>query len=186
MGAFYGSLLITGIAAPLAGAFLQRAKRTAYVLPLSDSQSIVWDHAIQGFDGVDDLHRVASVLSVPEHSTVVGALNLDDDVLGLSLVRGGEEIDFYLSRPELLDEPEERMGDADVWCDTLNVPWLTAELRALFASDDVIFETERHRAIAAVFGWPTWVVGVSYDTIVSGDTPDDFPHDQLVHITPGL
>lgn len=184
MGAFYGSMLITGTAAPLAGAFLQRVKRTAYVLSLSDSQAIVWDQAIQGLDGVDEMHRVASVLSVPEHATVIGALNLDDDVLGLSLYRGGEEIDFYLSRPEMLDEPEARVGDADVWSDTLNVPWLTAELRALFASDDVTFETERHRAIAAVFGWPAWVVGVSYDTIASGDTPDDFPGDQLVHITP--
>jgi hypothetical protein len=184
MGAFYGSMLVTGTAAPLAGAFLRRVKRTAYVLPLSDSQAIIWDKEVQGFDGVDDLHRVASILSVPEQSTVIGALNFDDDVLGLSLYRGGEEIDFYLSRPEMLDEPEERMGEADVWRDTLNVPWLTAELRALFASDDATFETERHSAIAAAFGWPAWVIGVSYDTIASGDTPDDFPHDQLVHITP--
>lgn len=184
MGAFYGSLLVTGTTAPLAGALLQRVKRTAYVLSLSDSQSIVWDEEVQGFDGVDELHRVASVLSATEQSTVVGALNLDDDVLGLSLYCGGEEIDFYLSRPEMLDEPEERVGDADIWCDTLNVPWHKAELRALFASDDVTFETERHRAIAAVFGWPAWVVGVSYETIASGDTPDDFPRDQLVHITP--
>ncbi|MFN4774193.1 MAG: hypothetical protein ACK5N1_19540 [Gemmatimonas sp.] len=185
MGAFYGSLLIIGTAAPLAGAFLQRAKRTAYVLPLSDSQAIAWDQEMQGFDGVDDLHRVASVLSVPEQSTVIGALNFDDDVLGLSLYRGGEEIDFYLSRPEMLDEPEERVGDADVWCNTLNAPWLTAELRALFTSDDVTFENERHRAIAAAFGGPAWVVGVSSDTIAAGDTPRDFPHDQLMHVTPG-
>jgi hypothetical protein len=184
MGAFYGSMLITGAAAPLASDFLKRVKRTAYVLPLSDSHAMVWDKEVQGFDGVDDLHRVASVLSVPEQTTVIGALNFDDDVLGLSLYRGGEEIDFYLSRPEMLDEPEERVGDADVWCDTLNVPWLKAEVRALFASDDVTFEHERHTAIAAAFGWPAWVAGVSYDTIASGDTPDDFPRDQLVHITP--
>jgi hypothetical protein len=184
MGALYGSLLVIGTAAPLAGPFLTRVKRTAYVLPLSDSQAVVWDQEVQGFDAVDDLHRVASVLSVPEQTTVIGALNFDDDVLGLSLYRGGEEIDFYLSRPEMLDEPEERVGDADVWCDTLNAPWRKAELRALFASDDVTFEHERHAAIAAVFGWPAWVVGVSYDTIASGDTPDDFPRHQLLHITP--
>lgn len=101
---------------------------------------------------MDHLHRVAGVLSVPGQSTILGAFNFDDDVLGLSLYRGGEEIDFYLSRPEMLDVPEERLGDADVWCDTLNVPWLKAELRAQYAS---------------------------------GDTPDDFPRHQLVHITPG-
>jgi|JI8StandDraft_2_1071088.scaffolds.fasta_scaffold28660_3 hypothetical protein len=184
MGAFYGSMLVIGTAAPLAGAFLQRVQRTAYVLPLSDSQALVWDREVQGFDGVDELHRVASVLSVPDQSMVIGALNFDDDVLGLSLYRGGEELDFYLSRPEMLDEPDERVGDADVWCDTLNVPRLKPEMQALFSSDDVTFETERHSAIAAAFGWPAWVVGVSYDTIASGDTPDDFPRHQLVHITP--
>jgi hypothetical protein len=84
----------------------------------------------------------------------------------------------------MLDEPQERVGDADVWCDTLNVPRLKPEMQALFSSDDVTFETERHSAIAAAFGWPAWVVGVSYDTIASGDTPDDFPRHQLVHITP--
>jgi len=184
MGAFYGSMLITGAAAPLADDFLKRVKRTAYVLTLSDSQVIVWDKEVQGFDGVDDLHRVASVLSVPENTTVVGALNFDDDVLGLSLYRGGEEIDFYLSRPEMLDEPAESMGDADVWCDILNVPWLKPEVQALFAAEDVTFENARHTAIAEAFGWPSWVVGVSYDTIASGDTPDDFPRDQLVHVAP--
>jgi hypothetical protein len=92
---------------------------------------------------VDDLHRVAGVLSVPEQTTVVGALNFDDDVLGLSLYGGGEEIDFYLSRPEMLDEPAERMGDADGWCDTLNVPWLKPKVRALFAAEDVTFEHAR-------------------------------------------
>jgi hypothetical protein len=184
MGAFYGSMLVTGTAAPLVGTFLRRVKRTAYVLPLSESQVIVWDKEVQGFDGVDDLHRVAGVLSVPEQTTVIGALNFDDEVLGLSLYRGGEEIDFYLSRPEMLDEPEERVGDADVWCDTLNVPWLKPEVQALFATEDITFENERHTAIAAAFGWPAWVVGVSYDAIASGDTPDDFPRDQLVHITP--
>ncbi|WP_434479244.1 hypothetical protein [Gemmatimonas sp.] len=184
MGAFYGSMLITGAAAPLAGDFLKRVKRTAYVLTLSASQVIVWDKEVQGFDGVDDLHRVASVLSVPEQTTIVGALNFDDDVLGLSLYVGGEEIDFYLSRPEMLDEPAESMGDADVWCDTLSLPWLKPKVRALFAAEDVTFEHARHTAIAEAFGWPSWVVGVSYDTIASGDTPDDFPRDQLVHVAP--
>jgi hypothetical protein len=28
------------------------------------------------------------------------------------------------------------------------------------------------------------VAGVSYETIASADTPDEFPRDQLVHITP--
>ena len=154
MGAFYGSILVIGTAASLTGEFLTRVKRTAYVLTLSDSQALVWDKEVQGFDGVDDLHRVASVLSVPDRTIVVGALNFDDDVLGLSLYAGGEEIDFYLSRPEMLDEPEERVGDADVWCDTFNVPWLKPEMSVLFASDDVTFEHERHAAIATAFGWP--------------------------------
>jgi hypothetical protein len=61
---------------------------------------------------------------------------------------------------------------------------LKPEVRALFAAEDVTFENARHTAIAEAFGWPSWVVGVSYDTIESGDTPDDFPRDQLVHITP--
>lgn len=47
MGAFYGSMLVTGAAAPLAGGFLQRVKRTAYVLLLSDFHAIIWDQAIQ-------------------------------------------------------------------------------------------------------------------------------------------
>ena len=39
-------------------------------------------------------------------------------MLGLSLYGGGDEMDCYLLRPEMLDEPEEPMGDA-------NVDWVT-------------------------------------------------------------
>jgi hypothetical protein len=71
------------------------------------------------------------------------------------------------------------------WLAAENIPHHNLpEVRALFAVEEVTFENTRHSAIAEAFGWPSWVVGVSYDTIESGDTPDAFPRDQLVHITP--
>ena len=95
---------------------------------------------------------------------------------------GGEEIDFYLSRTDFEDVTEDVAGDAVAWCDTLNVPWLQQDVRALFAARDFAFENERHAALAQAFGWPAAVVGVSYDELELGFRPDDISEEHLVHV----
>lgn len=184
MGAFYGSMLVTGMSTTMVVDYLRRGKRSAYVLGVSSSQCLIWDKRVQGFDDVVHLHLLATLFSLAENTTVVTAINQDDDLLGLSLYRGGGEIDLYMSNPELVDEQKGTVGDADLWCDTLNTPLMKPKLRALFASEEFTFEIDRHAAIAETFEWPVWVVGVSYDDIESGATPDGFPVDQLLHITP--
>lgn len=182
MGAFYGSVLINGLTTQHVVDLLSGAKRNAFVLEVSESQCLIWDQAMQGFDDVEQAAYLARAFSRISGSYVVTAINQDDDVLGLSLYAGGEEVDFYLSRTDFEDLTEDVSGDAAAWCNVMNMPWLEQQVKALFAADDFTFENERHEKLAKLFGWPAEAIGVNYTDLEAGYPPDSVSHDQFIRV----
>jgi hypothetical protein len=155
-------------------------QRNAFVLEVQPQQTLVFDQAIQGFDDYISLASFAATVSNGLSATVISALNHDDDLLGLSLIQNGIEIDFYLSNPDFVDAESGPNGDAAAWCGAFDVPWLETSLKELFASDGFTIESERHTEIARMFGWPDAVVGYSFDQLDAGERPDGFD-EKLIH-----
>lgn len=184
MGAFYGTILIDGASTDDVLRTVQAMQRTAFVIGVQPQRTLIYDEAIQGFDDSVNLATFAATLSNELSTTVISALNHDDDILGLSLIQNGIDVDFYLSDPDLANVEDGTVGDAGAWCNALNVPWVEKDIRELFENDSFTVESERHAEIARVLGWPDAVVGYSFDQLDAGETPDGFDAGQIYRVGP--
>jgi len=177
MGAFYTSHTLRGPSRDDLLAWL--ADRDAFVSTTQRSLTTILDAACESQD-VRELADLAKRLSAHFQCPVLAVLNHDDDILYFELYERGEKTDEYNSSPAYFSDdaggPNEPVGGN------------ANRLAAVFESDDAaaiefilrkpssdyVFQTQRHRDLAAALGLPGFSVGVGYN------------YAQADHATPGI
>jgi hypothetical protein len=154
MGNFYANHAVaTGDTHAVADALDSRGRR-AYVAGTSGI-TFVYDERCDAQD-LDELRRVAELLSRDCGAPVLAACNHDDDVLWLALAEDGRVVDVYESRPGYFEGEDvpPRIANVKRLCLAFGVASAAAEVERLLAKSHATFivEVDRHRALLRALG----------------------------------
>ena len=178
MGAFYTSHTLRGPSQHEVLAWF--ADRPAFVSKTERSYTTILDAACELQSG-EELADLGMRLSAHFKCPVLAVLNHDDDILYFELYENGEKTDEYNSSPayfsEEVDASNEPIGG--------NATRLAAVFEANDATSiegilrksggDYVFQTDRHRDLAAALGLPAFAVGIGYTYAEAGDPPPWVP-----------
>jgi len=175
MGASYSNLTLHGPdRARIIQALEQRGRR-AYVGPASDGFVVVFDE--QSDDNPDLGAELARELTAELRGLALATTVHDDDIFAYWLVRDGELVDQYLSRPGYFDgtDAPPEGGDAALLTAAFgagNADAVERVLRAPAKEGDYLFETGRHSDLAELLGLPGHSVGFGFNSVYQGDAEE--------------
>jgi len=154
MGNFYANLTVRSADTAGVAWVLDSLRRRGYVATDGDV-TFVYDERADAQD-LDELRRVAELVSRDCRSPVLAACNHDDDVLWLALAEHGRVADIYDSCPGYFDggSTEPRLSDVGRLCAAFGAADREAEIESLLRlpRSAVVLEVERHRKLLRQLG----------------------------------
>ena len=182
MGHFYTNLAVHNADPARVAELLRSKKRRGYVSPASHGAAFVYDEETESQDQ-KKLTQLAKDLSKDLKTTILAALNHDDDVLQYWLFENGDHLDQYNSWPGAFGEgPKEPTGgDAETLAIAFGVTEATDQLRKVLHDARFVFAYERHLALAKELCLNPECVIVGYVDIARGDI-DRKLKDGLIHV----
>jgi hypothetical protein len=192
MGSFYTNIALRNVTQEQVVQTLQKTRRHAFVSPTKKGITVVYDKKCEQQD-TKFLSDLALSLSCELRCVAWGVLNHDDDVLWYVLCSNGEYADSYNSAPDYFDEDGEsdpslpKGGDAKALASLLNNGKggrkIDLILRRSDSEDDgYVFASDRHRELAEALGIPFTLVSIGYESISSGQFPDDLRIDDFAPV----
>jgi hypothetical protein len=162
---------------------LRRLKRSAFLSPTLDGHTVVFDEAIEEQD-TEAIEQLGQLVTKELSCVAMTAVLHDDDVLYLWLFGKGKLRDHYNSCPAYFDDslsPEPTGGDGQMICHAFGRPERAQEVEKLLRinlldapESEIPGERERHAALAAQLGMPSFVAGLGYSAIAGGYIPSEF------------
>ncbi len=185
MGNFYVNFSVKRDDPERVAAALKGAGCRAIVTPPSNGYVVVCEEQSDTQDEVA-IQRVGALLSRATDAPVLAVLNHDDDILCYWLLEHGLVSDSYNSCPDYFGESGEEEsdpgGDANRLCEALSVPSAAAAVDEVLRNEDYGFAVDRHTALAAGLGLPPCSVGLGYQYLENGETPEGLDPDQLIRV----
>ena len=164
--------------------------RSTIVTQEQDGCVVVFD---EESDSQNDeiIAEFASRLSGQLRCTLLAVLNHDDDILWYQLYLNGALVDEYNSTPGYFETEDEEAatagpegGDAQKLCDAFESKAVKEVERILRkpSGDDggYVFAVERHGDLMGTLGIPAFGAGASFETISSGELPEELNEDELI------
>lgn len=172
MGSSYSNITLHGPERARIIQSLEARGRQAYVGPAMNGCVVVFDE--QSEDDPDLGADLARELTAELGGAAVAAMVHDDDIFLYSLVRAGEVVDEYNSRPGYFegDDTPPSGGNAQLLADVFGSGGAgTVEriLRAPAKQGAYFFETARHDDFAEALGLPGHAVGLGFGYIYQGE-----------------
>ncbi len=183
MGLFYTNMTLYRPDRTAVAAGLRRLKRAAFLSPTLDGHTVVFDEAIEEQD-TEEIEQLGQLITKELSCVAMTAVLHDDDVLYLWLFEKGKLRDHYNSCPAYFDDsvsPEPSGGDGKAICRAFARPDSAKKVEKLLRIDllesrdsEIPGEQERHSALAAQLGMPTFVAGLGYSAIAGGYISSEF------------
>jgi hypothetical protein len=185
MGNFYVNFSVKRDDPERVAAALKGAGCRAFITPPTDGYVVVYEEQSDAQDEVA-IARVGALLSRAADAPVLAVLNHDDDILCYWLLEQGQVSDSYNSCPDYFGESDEEEsdsgGDAKRLCEALSVPTATAAVDEVLRSADYVFAIDRHTALAEGLGLPPCSVGLGYQYLENGESPEGLDPDQIIRV----
>jgi hypothetical protein len=196
MGNWYTNVSLKGAPQSDVVAVLEELGRRAYVTPESSGWIVVYDQQTDEFD-LDILESLSLTLSTRLSCTAFASCNADDDLLWLALYENGGRSTRYassLSEFEDADEFPKLQEVAQVLARVFEKPNAQKEvLRVLRKSRGFlgllsiflkiriayVVEVQRHLDLSDLLGMPRAAIGLGYNYVNKGETPEGMDHAAL-------
>ena len=196
MGNWYTNICVKGAEQAKVVAALDELGRRAYVTPDMGGWIIVYDQESDKFD-LNELESLALTLSTRLQCTALASFNADDDVLWLGIYEGGKLTTRYASQKSQFEDGGEFPlvpEVAEVLCRIFEVPEKNQQVRKILRRPHGILgllslllkvriayvvEVLRHGDLAETLGIPMASVGLGYEYINRGETPEGLSHGNL-------
>lgn len=174
MGSSYTNITLHGPEHARIVQALEARRRQAYVGPQTDGFVVVFDEGID--DDPQQAPALARELSAELRGVALAATVHDDDIFLYTLVRDGEVLDEYDSRPGYPNgKAPPSGGNAELLASTFgagNAAAVERILRAPAKDGEYLFESARHADLAEVLGLPGHSVGFGYNYVFQGDAEE--------------
>jgi len=196
MGNWYTNICVKGAEQAKVVAALDELGRRAYVTPDMGGWIIVYDQESDKFD-LNELESLALTLSTRLQCPALASFNADDDVLWLGIYEGGKLTTRYASAKKQFEDGGEFpqiLEVAEVLCRLFEVPEKNQEVRKILCRPHgilgllsmlfkvriaYIVEVLRHGDLAEALGMPIASVGLGYEYINRGETPEGLSRGNL-------
>jgi hypothetical protein len=189
MGNWYTNICVKGAEQADVVATLDELGRRAYVTPELGGWIIVYDQESDKFD-LNELESLALTLSTRLSCLALASFNADDDILWLGLYERGTLATRYASDKKQFEDGGEfpQISEvADVLCRIFDVPNKNQQVRKILRRPHGILgllatffklriayliEVLRHGDLAEALGIPMASVGLGYEYVNRGETPE--------------
>jgi hypothetical protein len=189
MGSWYTNICVKGAEQADVVATLDELGRRAYVTPELGGWIIVYDQESDKFD-LNELESLALTLSTRLSCLALASFNADDDILWLGLYERGTLATRYASDKKQFEDGGEfpQISEvADVLCRIFDVPNKNQQVRKILRRPHGILgllatffklriayliEVLRHGDLAEALGIPMASVGLGYEYVNRGETPE--------------
>ena len=196
MGNWYTNVCLKGADQVTVVATLDELGRRAYVTPDMGGWIIVYDQESDKFD-LNELESLAFTLSTRLHCTALASFNADDDVLWLGIFENGKLATRYASEKKQFEDGGEFPlvpEVAEVLCRVFEAPEKNQRVRKILRRPHGILgllstffkvriaylvEVFRHGDLAETLGIPLASVGLGYEYINRGETPEGLSRGNL-------
>ena len=196
MGNWYTNVAVKGADQARVLAALEELGRRAYVTPEISGWIVVYDQQTDEFD-LGILESLALTLSTRLSSTALASCNADDDVLWLALYENGSLSTRYASSRKVFEDGKEfpdPRETAQVLARAFEKPAsLQLIVNVLRKSHGIlgllslylkirlayVVEVQRHLDLSNLLGMPRAAVGLGYNYINKGETPEGMNREAL-------
>lgn len=196
MGNWYTNICVKGAPQPAVAAALDELGRRAYLTPDLGGWIVIYDQESDKFD-LNELESLALTISTRLSCTAVASFNADDDVLWLGIYENGKLSTRYTSEKKHFEDGGEFPlipEVAEVLCRVFQSPEKHEQVRkilrrphgvlgllSLFSKIRIAYITEvfRHGDLAETLGLPLASVGLGYEYVNRGETPEGLSRGKL-------
>jgi len=196
MGNWYTNVCLKGADQAKVAATLDELGRRAYVTPDMGGWIIVYDQESDKFD-LNELESLALTLSTRLQCAALASFNADDDVLWLGIYENGKLVTRYASDKKQFEDGGEFPfvpEVAEVLCRIFKVPEKNQQVRKILRRPHGILgllstflkiriaylvEVLRHGDLAETLGIPLASVGLGYEYVNRGETPEGLSRGNL-------
>jgi len=196
MGNWYTNVCLKGAKQAKVVAALDDLGRRAYVTPDIGGWIIVYDQESDKFD-LNELESLALTLSTRLQCTALASFNADDDVLWLGIYENGKLTTRYASQKKQFEDGGEFPSVSEVagvLCRVFEVPEKNQQVGKILRRShgvlgllSILFKTRiayvvevlRHGDLAEALGIPIASVGLGYEYINRGETPEGLTRGNL-------
>jgi hypothetical protein len=190
MGNWYTNISLRGTKQGDAAAALEALGRRAYVTPEKDGWIVVYDRQCDEFD-LNALESLALTLSTRLACTALASFNADDDVLWLGVWENGVLATRYASSLREFEDGDEFPSleeSAQVLARVFGKPETSRQVLGILRKSHgalgllslffkmrfaYVTEIERHQDLAGILGMPRASIGLGFQYVDRGETPDD-------------
>jgi len=164
MGNFYCNFTTRGPSSDEVLRVLQSHRRSAYVSPTVDCNTVVFDELADELD-VREIDAVGALLSRELSCPALAVVVADDDELWMALYEAGERRVEYSSRGAnrgafAVSRAFDRM-------------WMTPIVWVILQWPYLVFEVFRHALLKKALRLPSCCVATGFEYIENGEIPDD-------------
>lgn len=189
MGNWYTNICVKGVQQSQVVAALDELGRRAYVTPGMNEWIIVYDQDTDKLD-LNELESLALTISTRLSCTALASFNADDDVLWLGIYENGKLSARYASEKKRFEDGAEfpRIAEVtEVLCRVFARAEKNQQVRRVLRRRHSIlgflfplskfrlaylFEVMRHSDLAEALGIPKASVGMGYEYVHRGETPE--------------
>lgn len=196
MGNWYTNICVRGARQPEVIAALDELGRRAYVTPDLGGWIVIYDQESDNFD-LNELESLALTISTRLSCTALASFNADDDVLWLGIYENGKLSTRYASARKHFEDAGEfplLQEVAEVFCKTFRRPEQDQLVRRILRRPHGVLgllsafsririaylvEVLRHSDLAEALGIPLASVGLGYEYVNRGETPEGLTRGKL-------
>jgi hypothetical protein len=196
MGNWYTNICVKGARQPDVAAALDELGRRAYLTPDLGGWIVIYDQESDKFD-LNELESLALTISARLACTALACFNADDDVLWLGIYENGKLSTRYTSAQKHFEDGGEFPiipEVAEVLCRIFQTPEKDEQVRRILRRPHgflgllstfsririaYVVEVLRHSDLAEALGIPLASVGLGYEYVNRGETPEGLSRGKL-------
>ena len=196
MGNWYTNICVRGVQQPDVVAALDELGRRAYLTPDLGGWIVIYDQESDKFD-LNELESLALTISARLGCTALATFNADDDVLWLGIYENGKLSTRYASAQKYFEDGGEFPlipEVTEILCRIFHSPEKDEQVRkilrrphgvlgllSIFFRIRIAYLTEilRHGDLAEALGMPLASVGLGYEYVNRGETPEGLSRGKL-------
>jgi len=196
MGNWYTNICVRGVQQPEVVSALDELGRRAYLTPDLGGWIVIYDQESDKFD-LNELESLALTISARLACIALATFNADDDVLWLGIYENGKLATRYASAQKHFEDGGEFPlipEVTEVLCRVFHSPEKDEQVRkilrrphgvlgllSIFFRIRIAYLTEilRHGDLAEALGMPLASVGLGYEYVNRGETPEGLSRGKL-------